>query len=376
MTDKPDPTADVPVVTMANTKKDMLAAYQRALEVIKKQNETLLKAEEARARAEEQAALATADAQTREDPVRRLHELRTDVGRKFSEIAESLEAEIATYMQVKKAAESKQEELRRLYEIEAAAADLAALIEAQRNAKEEFEKEMAERREKLEAELEARKKELEAEIETIRAAWENEQKRMQAEAAEKRAEIEKARKRDEEEYAYKIEREHAQRRNALEDELAALGKEIAAKREAFEKETAAKEAELKQREGAVQAAEEELAQLRKKVEAFPAEKEAAVAAAVQETTARLNTAFENKEALLKAQFEGEKNVLLSKIEALEAQNAGQKALIKELAAKQDKAYEKIQDIANRAVEAARREIVALPLRQAAEDSERQPKRAN
>ena len=370
MTSTSDPTTDVPAVSMTNTKKELLEAYQKARAVIEQQGEALLQAEEARARAEEQVAVATADAQTREDPVRRLHELRADVGRKFSELAEQLEAEVETYERVKKAAELKQAELRQLYEIESAASDLAALIEAQRARKEEFEGEMARRKDELQAELGKRKEELETEIAATRAAWDEEKKRQQAAAAEAKAELEKARTRDEEEYSYALEREREQRRNALEDELAALGKEIADRRNAFEQETSAKEAELQQRENAVKAAEEELSQLREKVEAFPAERDIAVRAAVDETTKRLETAFESKEALFKAQFEGEKNVLCSKIESLEAQNAALRAQIAELTTKQDKAYEKIQDIANRAVDAARREVVTVPVRAPAEDHDR------
>jgi hypothetical protein len=57
----------------------------------------------------------------------------------------------------------------------------------------------------------------------------------------------------------------------------------------------------------------------------------------------------------KARFDGEKNVLVGKIEALDKMAASQPALIADLSKKSELAYEKVQDIANRAVTAARRE---------------------
>ncbi len=70
-------------------------------------------------------------------------------------------------------------------------------------------------------------------------------------------------------------------------------------------------------------------------------------AVVNETTARLTADFEKNEALLKANFEGEKNVFLSKIESLEKFVQSQAEQISELSRKHEQAYEKVQDIANK-----------------------------
>ena len=63
---------------------------------------------------------------------------------------------------------------------------------------------------------------------------------------------------------------------------------------------------------------------------------------------------------MEARFEGEKNVLLGKIEALEKMVASQAAQISDLAKKSELAYEKVQDIANRAVTGARRDTYPPP----------------
>jgi len=366
MTNDAESTAEVPQVTMSNTKKELLAAYESAADALRMQAQSLLKAEEARALAEEEAARATADAQTQEDPARRLHDLRLDVGKKLSQLAESLEAEVETYSRVKKAAAEKQAELNQLYEIEAAAGDLAALIEAQRARREQFDSDMILRKEELESHLAGRKAELEGEITATRRAWQEEQAGRLAEMEEEREKTAKSRQRDEEEYDYALKRGREQRSNVLEDELAALEGEIASKRIAFLGETSAKEAELHQREVAVTVGEDELEQLRRRVEAFPDELASAVQKAVEETTERLNAGFGSQKALLEAQFNGEKNVLLSRIEALEARVESQKAQLLALEEKQVKAYETVQDIANRAVDAARRELITVPVRSPAE----------
>ena len=59
-------------------------------------------------------------------------------------------------------------------------------------------------------------------------------------------------------------------------------------------------------------------------------------------------------------MQGEKNVLLSKIEALEKFVERQNEQIEELSQKQELAYQKVQDIANRTVDAHRREVINFP----------------
>jgi predicted nucleic acid-binding Zn-ribbon protein len=109
---------------------------------------------------EKQGAATTADAQAAQDPVQRLHDLRGAISRELSDLAERFEREIETYRKIKSAIETKQEELDTLYEVETAASDLAALIDAQRAKKAQFERDMA-----------AQKDAFGAEMQEIRAQW-------------------------------------------------------------------------------------------------------------------------------------------------------------------------------------------------------------
>jgi chromosome segregation ATPase len=335
---------DLPPVSMANTKKELLAAYEEAKTRFESLSKDLLDAEKVRKRMEKQLATATADTQAAQDPVARLHDLRGAISRELGDLAQRFENEIETYRKIQTAIETKQAELNTIYEVETAASDLAALIDAQRVKKTHFDQEMT-----------ARKEAFESEVEELRTQRQREKSDHERQVKEQAEALKIQRQREKEEYEYTFAREKEQRKNALADELQTLEKEIADKRNRFEKDVQQRTAALDAREDAITKREKEIADLQKEVESFPKRSESAIQAAVAETTKRLTRDFESDKALIQARFEGEKNVLMGKIEALEKVAASQAALIADLSKKSELAYEKVQDIANRAVTAARRE---------------------
>ncbi len=341
--------ADLPTVSMANTKKDLLDAYEIAKKRFESQSKDLLDAEKARKRMEKQAATATADAQVAQDPVQRLHDLRSTISRELGDLAERFENEIETYRKIQSAIETKQAELDTIYEVETAASDLAALIDAQRIKKEQFNQEIS-----------AQKAAFEIEIQEMRTRWQREKTDHDRQITEEKASLKKERQREKEEYEYTFTREQAQRKNELEDELQTLAKEIATKRSDFELSVQERTAALDVREEAVAAREKDIDDLRKEVDGFPKRLETAVQAAVADTTKQLTRDFESEKALMQARFDGEKNVLTGKIEALEKMVGSQEAQIRDLSKKSEQAYEKVQDIANKAVSASRRDSYVPP----------------
>lgn len=341
--------ADLPAVSMANTKKELLEAYEIAKKRFENQSKDLLDAEKARKRMEKQVATATADTQAAQDPVQRLHDLRSAISRELGDLAERFENEIDTYRKIQSAIDTKQAELDTIYEVETAASDLAALIDAQRIKKEQFGQEMA-----------AQKSEFEAEMQDARAQWQREKADHDRLVAEEKATLKKERQREKEDYEYAFAREQAQRKNALADELLALEKEIADKRSDFDHSVQERSAALDSREEAAAAREKEIEALRKEVDGFPKRMDTAVQAALGDITKQLTREFESDKALMQARFDGEKNVLVGKIEALEKMVAAQDAQIRDLSRKSEQAYEKVQDIANKAVTASRRDSYAAP----------------
>jgi predicted nucleic acid-binding Zn-ribbon protein len=340
---------ELPSVSMANTKKELLEAYETAKAHFEHLSKDLLDAEKARKRMEKQVATATADAQAAQDPVKRLHDLRGAISRELGDLAERFENEIETYRKIQSAIETKQAELDTIYEVETAASDLAALIDAQRARKEAFEQEMT-----------AQKSAFEEEMQAKRTQWQREKADRERQVKDDTEALAKQRQREKEEYEYAFAREKEQRQNTLEDELQALEKEIAEKRNAFESEVQQRTATLDAREAAVASRENEITALEKEVDSFPKRNEAAVQSAVTDASQRLTRDFERDKSLMEARFEGERNVLLGKIEALEKMASSQSTQIADLSKRTEQAYEKVQDIANRAVTASRREVYSSP----------------
>lgn len=351
---------EIPNVSMTNTKKELLEVYEEAKQRLQEIDKNLLDAEKARKRLEKQLAAATADSQTVLDPLQRLHDLRGAISRELTDLAERFETEIETYRKLQTAVEAKQEELKTIYEVETAASDLAALIDAHRVKNQQFELEM-----------EAKKAAFGEEMDETNTRWTREKAEHDRLVQEQAAAIKKKREREREEYEYAFLREKEQQQNGLEDQLRALEDEMAQKRKDSEQEHQQRESDLDAREAVLGKSEQEMTALQQEVETFSNRLEKAIQKAVDDTTHSLTWEFEKDKALLESRFEGEKNVLAGKIESLEKMGASQAAQINELSKSHEKAYEKVQDIATRAVAAAKREVYSVPVRSTAAPSARE-----
>jgi len=333
MPEKPNP---VPVRKLSdkNTKQELLDAYQTLAQQLEQKRAAELNPERQVLEKKAEEAIKTATTLDPEGIDREIGSLKSDIGRMLAELSEKLAAEAARFKSLQQAVEAKQRELQELYGIEKTAATLAALIETQNQKRAEFEAEMTQQRERLTAE-----------IETTRTDWEKERKAHEAELRERDAAEKKARDREKEQFDYAFKRDQQAVRDKLADEKATLEKELKLKKEIVDKELAG-------REGVLVEKETELATLRAKAAAFPQELDGAVAKAVKEATDKLKLESKNREELLQKQFEGERNVLATRNEALEK-------AIKELADQNgrlnkqlDAAYLKLQEIAEKTIEGA------------------------
>ncbi len=338
----------IPQITMSNTKKEMVDAYQSIKQQLKEKEKQILDAEKARRQAEKQMAETTAEAEASQDPLQRLHDLKGAISHELTDLAERFEKELGTFRKIQSAVINKQEELKNIYEVETAASDLAALIEAQNVKRDEFKKEMDEKRRKLDEE-----------IQETRTGWEREEAEHEQQVKEQADLLKKQRQREKEEYEYTFAREKEQKLNQLNDELQLVTRETGQKKTEFEHEYNQRRHELEVREETVAKHEDEMNRLRTEVDTFPVKLEDSINKAVKETTERLTSDFKKNEALLNAKFEGEKNVLLSKIESLEKLVVSQETNISELSRRNDQAYEKVQDIASKAVASAKREFISM-----------------
>lgn len=319
-------------LSMSKTKKEMLDAYHALLKQLQEKSEAELKPEKKIEEKKKREVVEVAETLSSEGVVKEIGNLKLEIGKRLTSISDGLEEEVSKFNQIQKAIEIKDEELKELYEIERSAETLAALIEAQNKKRQEFELEMT-----------ARKEELNREIGTTREEWGKEKKGLEAEIKERDAAEAKRREREKEEYGYTFKREQWLAKDKFEDEKAKTEKEIQLKKEYMEN-------ELTGREKAVAEREEELAELQKKVIAFPDEIKEAVNKTIKETTERITLEAKNKEELIRKEFEGERNVLKTRIESLEKTVKEQSGQIANLSGQLEKSYQKVQDIAVKSVE--------------------------
>ena len=319
-------------LSMSNTKKEMLDAYNALLKQLQEKREAELKPEKIIEEKKKRGVVEVAETLSSEGVVKDIGNLKLEIGKRLTNISDGLEEEVSKFNQIKNAIEVKEEELKELYEIGRSAETLAALIEAQNQKRREFESQM-----------DARREELNQEISTTREEWGKEKKGHESEIKERDAAEAKRREREKEEYGYSFKREQDLAKDRFEDEKVTTEKDIQLKKEQMEK-------DLTEREKAVAEREEELGELQKKVVAFPEEMETAVNMAVKETTERITLEAKNRAELMRKEFDGERNVLTTRIESLEKTVKEQSGQIANLSEQLEKAYQKVQDIAVKSVE--------------------------
>lgn len=326
-------------LTATNTKQEMLESYNELLKQFEEKREVEATPEVRVAEKVVSQAAAVADTLTTEGIVRNIGSLKLEVGKVLTSLSDQLEREAGRYESVKRAIADKEKELAEIYEIQKAASSLAVLIESQNQKKEDFELEMA-----------ARKEALTSEIDETRAQWQKEKQQRAAEEKELAAAEAKRRTREKEEFDYVLQRERQLAKDAFDkdkvaydEERSVLQREIALRREQADREFA-------EREQALAAQEQELAELRNRVAIFPKELEKSVELEVKAAVDRQQLEAKYRLELLQKEFDGEKNVLMTKISSLEAVVKEQAIRIAKLNDQIEKSYSQVQDIALKAVE--------------------------
>ena len=321
-------------LSLSNTKQEMLEEYQTVLRQLEAQREAELKPEKKIEEKKAKEVLQVAESLSSEGIAKEISHLKIEAGKMLAQISDRLDEEIGKFKAVQDAVAFKGNELQELYEIEKSALTLAALVESQNQKRQSFELEMAEKKETLNREIEA-----------LRTQWEKEKSMYEAEIKERDGAEKKKRDRDKEEYEYSFKREQKLAKDKFEDERSKLEKESQLKKENMER-------ELKEREKAIVAQENELIELRKAISAFPQEMESALNKAVKEATEKLNLEAKNREELQKKEFLGERNVFTTRIESLEKIVKEQSDQITRITQQLEKAYQQVQDIAVKTIEGA------------------------
>lgn len=304
-------------ITSKDTKAVILKEYEKALTTIKELksqqfNPTEIKKKEAEGEAITHTEEMEWDLQTV------FARMRRTIDDDLRHMQATLEVEKEELEKVKTARDAIKTELETLYGISVEAQTFAALVESQRQMKEAFELETREHQERMEEEKQAHETGI----------------------ADSKISYEKERKQRESEWEYSFDRECQQRRDLLDDELAAKRKEWADYLEQQNK-------LLGERRDSVAGQEAEVAELKDQVANFPARLEAAAADALK----KAETSQAIKEAAIKRNYEADMQV--EKHKATTLSEALEKCEIKvaALETKLESAYEKIQGVATKALDA-------------------------
>ena len=310
-------------LSLTSTKSEILNAYNELVKKIQESKQENPKAEQEKKVKE--TTVETAVKLTDEEIIGAISALKLSLNSKLDKIEDDLTTERQKLAKIREAIAVEDQRLKDLYQINAGADSLAAILAAQKEKKEEFDREMSDRRDELEEQIKQEK--LNRDKET--KLWE--EKRKEAEEA-----LKKQRTREEEEYKYNLQLARKKDKDEYEQKKAQLEKELKEKMESFE-------SGIKIREQSVTASEKELAELRIKAENFPSELEKAVQAAILETTLRLEKDFKFEKQLLVKDHEGEIKLKNQQIESLMAK-------IKDLELQLKQAYSKAENAENNSKE--------------------------
>ena len=266
--------------------------------------------------------------------VETLGQLRTQLGRTVNDLTDQMTAQADTLESLNQAVLLQEGRLQELHDIEAGADALASLTAAYEERSEqadtefamkieEMEKSGAQRVESVQAEYEGKKRSLARQTEELRASWE-----------EETAAVAKTREREEAEYLYQRDRTRKLEEDDYQDKKVML------------------ERELERREEGVKAAEDELASLRKEVEAFPKRMEKELEKARQEAVSGARTELDGVARVADVERNWEKKVLDEKIVHLSAIVETRDKEMDQLKSDLATAQQRVQLIADKAVEGA------------------------
>ncbi|MCK4661777.1 MAG: hypothetical protein KAT68_02840 [Bacteroidales bacterium] len=312
-------------VTGKSTKSEILEAYNEMLkEVESKTEDPQLKLQ----RETEAKTVKAVSSLSTEKIYKQTSELKMNITSALDKVEEQITIAFKEFENLQKAIKTENKNLEESYQISANAHSLSALLLAQKEKSEEFEKEINEKREK----------------------WENEEEQIQITLKETKALLEKERKREDEEYQYNLKLSRKKETDKYEEQKQLLEKQLTEKQINFDKEIA-------ERETKVTEAENELIELRKKAEEFPKILEKEIAKVKKETEEKLKQQYDFEKQLKNNQIQGEQKLKEQNIENLLSRIKEQEVTIKQLSQKVNVSEESMKQMALKALDASGKERI-------------------
>ncbi len=312
-------------VSEKSTKGEILKAYEALLKDVQKAKTDVPKQQQ-----EEKAKKVILDKLADVDNdsiVKSVVSLKSNLNNALDELTQRLTEEFQKLENIREAIALEKKSLDDLYSLSANTDSLAAMLLAQKEKRESFEQEIAEKR----------------------AQWEQEKEKHEIEKKEYSAELQKNRKREEEEHAYNQKIKRQKEQDVYEAQRAELENGLKERKITFEKEFAAREEALK-------ITENEFAELQKNAAEFPGKLEKSLKEKEQEISEKLKAKYDFDIQLIKNQNEAELKLKEQITNSLQEKIKEQQAQIKEYADKANRAEAAMKDIAVKALESATKKV--------------------
>ncbi len=331
--DSKEKTFDValPKVTAKTTRSQLLDAYNKALEALGQRiPEKSVEMKQLR----EKEVTVKASEYSVEAIIKGLADFQIGIVKSFNDLTDKMIAESNKLTELREASMIETAKLNELYEIQSNVNTLTALINAQNERKESFDREMAEK-----------KKSFENEIHVLREEWKKEQQEHEISVKERDDLLKKQHQREEEEYKYRLMIERRKEADDYEAKKILLTNELVAKKLQTEK-------ELSEKRNILTEQEQEVAALRKRVDAIPSEMEEAVKKAENAVRAAMKQQFDFETKLSGKEIDAEKKLNALKISNLEEVITKLQAQISDLTKQLQISTKQVQEMAVKAIESS------------------------
>lgn len=320
--------------TTSNTKAQILEAYDELLKQLKEKSEDNPK--EVQHRKNEEKMVESARVNTEVIILKDVAKLKSGFLESLEKVENGLINERKKLAEIQDAIKIEKKNLENLYGLSTNADSFAAILLAQKEEREKFDKEKKEAKETFEAEMAETK-----------ANWSREKANHEKLIREEKEIIQKTRKREEEEYNYNLQQKHKKEANEFELKKSQQEADLKEKKIGLDKEFAEREKNIAEKE-------HEFVLLKQASDNFPKEMDKAVQQAKTELESKLTTVFKYEKDIKEKEIEGQIQLKNLQITTLENKIKEIEAQIKILGQKTETSEKSVKDIAIKAIESSTR----------------------
>ncbi len=320
------------VISEKSKKSDILEAYNKVLKEVN--SKQFIAPQEEKIKKDEKEIVEKTARFTFEEITQSLSKLKMKVSKNLDELQENLILEHQKFVQLQKAVQLSKKEMEDLHEISVSTNTLTALIQTQKEVKENSETEIEEKRGEAEKDIAAQE-----------AQWKEKKTLFEKENKESKEILELAREREQEKYQYNLEMKRKKELHDNEEEKQALHKEL-------EELKLSQEQAFQEREKILQDREIKLDFLSQQVENFPAELEEALEQTRIQVKKEMEAQHHFEVELTKQEQAGDQRLYQQQIGSLNAKIKEQEAHIEKFSKQVNESGQQVREIAIKAVEGA------------------------